>query len=238
MTTPKQLARTLFKYSRRHPELQASKFVIPQVPGTIARSRRVKGVFEVMLTSKKYMLPIFLFHPYGAGAAVAVYVQHWHFNPGKDAPILDSKHQLGAALTSADRHTLREQLDELVRAASSTDADAADRHWTSLHAGAEPALDDAGGPTLQVSKGGEVTSVGIARSNILNVSAGSEFAAGLVKARLREELKSAAAQKTTRADVESDLVLLRQLLAPQAEGLASTAAVATESRTLSSEAAR
>jgi hypothetical protein len=33
-----------------------------------------------------------------------------------------------------------------------------------------------------------------------------------VRARLREELKSAAAPKTTRADVESDLVLLQQLL--------------------------
>jgi hypothetical protein len=238
VTTPKQLARTLSKYSGRHPELRRSKFVIPQVPGTIARSKRVKGVFEVMLTSKKYMLPIFLFHPYGAGVAVAVYVQHWHFNPGKDALILDSKHQLGAALTSADRRAGQDHLEELVGAASATDIVADERHWTSLHAVAEPALDEAGGPTLQVSEGGEVTSVGIARANILNVPAGSEFAAGLVKARLREELKSAAAQKTARADVESDLVLLQQLLAPQAEGLASIAPVAIESRTLSSEAAR
>ena len=236
VTTPKQLARTLSKYSGRHPELRPSKFVIPQIPGTIARSKRVKGVFEVMLTSKKYMLPIFLFHPYAAGAAVAVYVQHWRFNPGKNALILDSKHQLGAALTSADRRAVQDQLEELVGAASATDIVADERHWTSLHAVAEPALDDAGGPTLQVSEGGEVTSVGITRANILNVPAGSEFAAGLVKARLREELKSAAAQKTARADVENDLVLLQQLLAPQAEGLASTAA--TESRTLSSEAAR
>jgi hypothetical protein len=223
VTTPKQLGRTLSKYSRRHPELQPARFVIPQIPGTIARSKRVKGVFEVMLTSKKYMWPIFLFHPYAAGAAVAVYVQHWHFNPGKGALILDSKHQLGAALTSADRRAAQEQLEDLVQAASSADADADERHWTSLHAAAEPALDAIGGLTLQMRVDGEVTSVGIARSNILDVTAGSEFAAGLVKARLREELKSAAAQKTARADVESDLLLLQQLLAPQAKGLASTA---------------
>ena len=217
VTTPKQLARTLSKYSRHHPELQTSTFVIPQVPGTIARSKRVKGVFEVMLTSKKYMLPIFLFHPYAAGAAVAVYVQHWHFNPGKNALILDSKHQLGAALTSTDRRAVQDQLEKLVRAASSTDAGADERQWRSLHAAAEPALDASGGPTLQVRVGGEVTSVGIARSNILNVPAGSEFAAGLVKARLREELKSAAAQKTARADIESDLVLLAATAGAAAE---------------------
>jgi len=238
VTTPKQLARTLSKYGRHHPDLQTSSFVIPQAPGTIARSKRVKGVFEVMLTSKKYILPIFLFHPYAAGTAVAVYVQHWHFNPGKNALILDSKHQLGTALTSADRRAVHDELEKLVRATASTDAGVDERQWTSLHAAAEPALDAAGRPTLQVRESGEVTSVGIARSNILHIlndPTGSEFAAGLVKARLREELKSSAAQTTARADVESDLVLLQQLLAPQPKGLASTAGFATESGTLSSE---
>jgi hypothetical protein len=233
VTTPKQLGRTLSKYTRRHPELQASKFVIPQVPGTIARSKRVKGVFEVMLTAKKYMWPIFMFHPYAAGTAVAIYVQHWYFNPGKNALILDSEHQLGAALTGADRRIVQRQLDELVRASPLADSAADERHWMSLRIAADPAVDDAGAITLQVREGGEVTSVGIARSNILNVPAGSEFAAGLVKARLREELKSTAAQKTARADVESDLVLLRQLLAPQPRRLVSATDSDTESRTQS-----
>jgi len=210
VTTPKQLARTLSKYSHRHPELQTSTFVIPQVPGTIPRSKRVRGVLE------------------------CVYIGHCHFNPGKNALVLDSNHQLVAPLTSADRRLVQDQLEELIRAASSA-ADADKRQWTSLHVAAEPALDAAGGPTLQVREGGEVTSVGIARSNILNDPTGSEFAAGLMKARLREELKSNAAQKTARADVESDLVLLQQLLLPQPEGLARTTAFATEGRILSSE---
>jgi hypothetical protein len=86
-----------------------------------------------------------------------------------------------------------------------------------------------------VHERGEVTSVGIARSNILNDPTGSEFTAGLVQARLREELKATTAQKTARADVESDLVLLQQLLAPQRKGFASTPSFVTESRTLSLE---
>ena len=101
-------------------------------------------------------------------------------------------------------------------------ADRDDPHWASLHAAAEPSLDASGGPTLQVGAGGEVARVGIARANILSVPEGFEFAAGLVKARLREELKSTAARKTARADVESDLALLQQLLALQPGGLAST----------------
>ena len=230
VTTPKQMGRTLSKYLQRHPELQSSRFVIPQVPGTIARSKRVKGVFEVMLTAKKYMWPIFLFHPYAAGIAVAVYVQHWHFNPGKDVLILDAEHRLGAALTIADRRVVQEQLKELARAASSADADSGERQWTSLHAAAQPSLDATAGLTLRVSDGGEGTAVGITRSNILGVPAGSEFAVGLMKARLREELKSTAAHKTARADIESDLALLQQLLASQPIRSASPAVSDTESR--------
>jgi hypothetical protein len=196
----------------------------------------VRGTLEVILTSKKYMLPIFLFHPYAAGIAVAVYVGHWHFNPGRNAPILDSTHQLGVALRRADLRGVQDQLRELVRAASWASADRDERHWTFLHAAAEAALDDFGGPVLQVLVGGEVTSVGITRSNIPTDPTGSEFAAGLVEARLREELKSAAAQKTARTDVESDLVLLQQLLASQPKGLASTKGLTTESRALSSAA--
>jgi hypothetical protein len=221
VTTPKQLARTLSKFSRRHPELQLSRFVIPQVPGAIPRSKRVKGVFEVMLTAKKYMWPIFLFHPYATGVAVAVYVQHWHFNPGKNAPILDAKHELNAALTSKDRHVFQEQLEGTVRAAAAAEIRAGDSQWTSLYAEAVPDLDDAGGPTLKVYVDGEITPVGIARSNVLNEPAGEEFAARIVEARLHEELKSAATRKTARVDVESDLALLRQLLVPQPKGLTS-----------------
>jgi hypothetical protein len=217
VTTPKQLARTLTHFSHRHPELQPSKFVIPQVPGTIPRSKRVKGVLEVMLTAKKYMWPIFLFHPYAASVAVAVYVQHWHFNPGKDAPILDAEHELNASLTSKDRRVFQEQLEEIVRAAAAAEISANERQWRSLYERAVPALDDDGGPTLKVEVDGEIMPVGIARSNVLHQPAGAEFAAGIVEARLREELKSTAIRKTAPVDVENDLALLRRLRAPQSK---------------------
>jgi hypothetical protein len=184
----------------------------------------MKGVFEVMLTAKKYMWPIFLFHPYAAGTAVAIYVQHWYFNPGKNAPILDANHQMSEPMTSADRRAGRDKLEELEQGMTVAVLDADARQWTSLHAAAEPVLDAAGGPMLRLRDGGDVTSVGIARSNILNVSEGTEFATGLVRARLREELKSSAARKTARADVENDLTLLQQLLGSQPQKLASTAA--------------
>jgi hypothetical protein len=55
---------------------------------------------------------------------------------------------------------------------------------------------------------------------------------GLVKARLHEELQSDATKKTARSDVESDLVLLQELLAAQPNELANTGSVATNSGAL------
>jgi hypothetical protein len=231
VTTPKQLARTLSKYSRRHPELQTSSFVIPQIPGMVPRSKPVHGVLECALTAKKYILPVFLLHPYIAGSLLAVHWGRGRFNPARNALILDSKHQLGASVTAADRRALADRLEELARASSSEDASADDRQWQLLHAAAEPDFDASGGPTLQVTVEGEVISVGITRTNIANISEGSEFAAGLVKARLRQELKTAAARKTTRTDLERDLALLQQLLALQPNGLASIAGSAAEGPT-------
>jgi hypothetical protein len=46
ITTPKQLARTLVRYSGYHPELQLSKLVIVQIPGSLPRSTAVHGVME------------------------------------------------------------------------------------------------------------------------------------------------------------------------------------------------
>ncbi|MGA7662283.1 MAG: hypothetical protein WBV97_20045, partial [Candidatus Sulfotelmatobacter sp.] len=54
ITTPKQTAKTMVKFSSRHPELAFSRYVIPQVPGSAARSTAVHGVVESFFKSKKY----------------------------------------------------------------------------------------------------------------------------------------------------------------------------------------
>jgi hypothetical protein len=59
-----------------------------------------------------------------------------------------------------------------------------------------------------------------------------------MEARLREELKSAAAKKTARADVESDLALLKQLLESQPKESASTGILTSESAALPSSASQ
>ncbi|HEX5234456.1 MAG TPA: hypothetical protein VFW25_03895 [Silvibacterium sp.] len=79
--TPKQTARSLQKYAKRHSDLEFTTFVIPQVPGTIHRSTPVHGVIESLVESKKYVLPLACLHPVIAASLLAVYFGNGRFHP-------------------------------------------------------------------------------------------------------------------------------------------------------------
>jgi hypothetical protein len=86
--TPKQIARSLVVYDKRHPELHATFFTIPQVPGTLHRSHSVDGVAEALVKSKKYVIPLTFFAPQVTGAAVAAFLVNGRLKLPKDAPDL------------------------------------------------------------------------------------------------------------------------------------------------------
>jgi hypothetical protein len=86
--TPKQAARCLVRYSKRHSDLQFSSFVITQVPGTVPRSGAVRSVLESLLKSKRYIVPLAplaILHPYLGGGLVVAWVEDGHFNPRRMA---------------------------------------------------------------------------------------------------------------------------------------------------------
>ena len=85
ITTPKRVARSIVKYSRWHPDLRFVSLVIPQVPGTIRRSRPVRGIAESVLKAKKYVIPLAFFQPYVAGSFAAAYLVDGQFKPNKNA---------------------------------------------------------------------------------------------------------------------------------------------------------
>ena len=213
VTTPKQLARTIVAYDRHHPEFHPADFVIPQVPGTLPRSKPVHGVLECAVTAKKYMLPIFVLHPYIAGTIIAGYWGHWRFNPAQNAMVLDARDELDPPLTRADRRNETSRMQEIDPAEVSSHREK-QAHWAAMLAAAQPALDASGMPVLQVRIEGEIRNIGVARANILDAPEGYEFAASLMAARLRDELKSAPARKAARGDIESDLTLLQRLSTP------------------------
>jgi hypothetical protein len=93
MMTPKQTAHSLQKYAKRHRDLEFTTFVIPQVPGTIHRSRPVHGVIESLIETKKYALPLALMHPAIAGSLVAVYFSDGRFHPGAQKEAVFDPHR-------------------------------------------------------------------------------------------------------------------------------------------------
>jgi len=82
--TPKQAAKSLLSYSKRHRDLQFSSFVIPQVPGSLARSAPVRGVLESLVRSKRYAVPLVslsVLHPLVGGSLAFAWLDDSRFNP-------------------------------------------------------------------------------------------------------------------------------------------------------------
>src|SRR5580658_4679102 len=81
--TPKQAARSLVSYSKRHRDLQFSVFVIPQVEGTVPRSRPVRGVLESLVKSKRYAVPLVsvaALHPLFGGSLAFAWIEGKRFD--------------------------------------------------------------------------------------------------------------------------------------------------------------
>jgi hypothetical protein len=82
--TPKQAAKSLLSYSKEHGDLQFSVFVIPQVEGTVPRSRPVRGVLESLVKSKRYAVPLVsvaALHPAVGGSLAFAWIEGGRFNP-------------------------------------------------------------------------------------------------------------------------------------------------------------
>jgi len=87
LMTPKQVARSLVKYGKEHPEAKMSAFVIPQVKGTVSRSHGVDGVAESLVKSKKYIIPLVVLNPEVSGAIVVAYLADGRLKMPKDARV-------------------------------------------------------------------------------------------------------------------------------------------------------
>lgn len=87
--TPKQAAKSLAHHARHHPALEFSAFQISQVPGSVPRSKHVDGVAEALLKSKKYVVPLAIFHPAFTGSLAVAYFAKGRFDPTRNAEVFD-----------------------------------------------------------------------------------------------------------------------------------------------------
>jgi hypothetical protein len=87
LMTPKQVARSLVKYGKKHPEVNMTAFVINQVPGTLPRSHPVDGVAESLVRSKKYLIPMTILAPELTGAGVVAYLTDGRLKLPEGTPV-------------------------------------------------------------------------------------------------------------------------------------------------------
>jgi hypothetical protein len=211
--TPKQAAKSLVHSGKRHPEMQLTTFIIPQVPG-LKRSKPVHGVIESVVLAKKYVTPVLLFHPFLVGTVEAAYWAGWRFNPSKGALVFDAnswdvsdpRNALERPLTNVERRSYERSLSDMRRA--STEAELPE--WEKLQATAEPQIDASGHPFLKTEMDGHTVLLGLSRGNALRLSAPPELTQQLVLTRLEHELKSGKPARASRRQIESDWKLLQR----------------------------
>ncbi|MGA9544974.1 MAG: hypothetical protein WBQ85_15475 [Candidatus Sulfotelmatobacter sp.] len=219
ITTPKQMAKTLIKFSAHHPRLEFSRFVIPQIPGSVARSTPVHGVVESFLKSKKYIVPSAVASPIFAGCVVAVYVGTGagHFNPSQQALVFNAERALEPPLGAEDRLSYQSELSHLmenrvVADPGSESAGARLEKWRHLLRDAAPEFDTQGRPVMLIPVGEQVVSVGVSESNILGSDAPQPIMQKLLEARLHAELRKGSPPKASESDITRDWNLLQKAM--------------------------
>ena len=215
ITTPKQMAKRLTKFSDRHPEIEFSRLIISQVPGSMPRSSAVHGVVESFFTSKKYLVPSVVVSPIFAGCVAAVYVGTGagHFTPTRNARVFVVGNDPERPLDKEDRRAYQLELKHFLAGAyPDKHRQNADKVWEKLQSKAKSGVDDQGRPVIQLQMGESSVQVGLAAANVLNGDAPPELVSQLLEARLQSELRGKSASLISEAEVSRDWLLLQKTI--------------------------
>lgn len=225
MTTPKQMAQTLIRFSGRHPELRFSRLVIPQVPGSMPRSTKVHGVVDSFFTSKKYIVPSAIASPVFAGCVFAVYVGSGtrHFDPAHDALVFARGGEPDLPLGRENRRAYEKELEGLLAETNEEDSPGQIRkEWARLQTRGQIEFDAQGRPVLRMQIGERIVRVGISADNILGSNAPPQVVRELLEARLEAELHRSPTPTVSQKDFARDWQLLQRARNAEQKELAGT----------------
>jgi hypothetical protein len=215
ITTPKQMAKMIAKFSARHPELHSSRLVIAQVPGSMPRSSTVHGVVESFFTSKKYIVPSAVVSPIFAGCVAAVYVGTGagHFEPARNAMVYVVGSDPEPPLGREDRRALQEQFKHYMAGVyPETTGQNADKSWERLQSKAVYDFDEQGRLVLRVQVGDNLVQIGASADNVLSGSASPQLVRQLLEARLQSELRHKSMLGVSETEIDRDWKLLQQAM--------------------------
>jgi hypothetical protein len=83
--TPKHLARSMVSLQKKHPEVRLRVLEIPQIPGTLRRSRPTRGISEFFLKTKRYSFTLAVIQPEAVIATLILYGSNGRFRLGTEA---------------------------------------------------------------------------------------------------------------------------------------------------------
>jgi hypothetical protein len=215
ITTPKQMAKRLIRFSDRHPELQFSRLIIAQIPGSMPRSSTARGVVDSFVRSKKYIVPSIVFAPIFAGCVAAVFVGTGagHFDAAHNAMVYVAGSNPERPLDREDVRAYQRQLDHFLADADQEKSELnPGKAWERLQSKAKTEVDDQGRPVLQIPVGDASVRIGVAADNVMSGDASPQLARELLAARLQLELRGKSAQGITETEVARDWQLLKQTL--------------------------
>jgi hypothetical protein len=224
ITTPKQTAKMLTRFSAHHPELQFSRLIISQVPGSMPRSTNVHGVVESFFKAKKYIVPSVVVSPLFAGCLAAVYVGTGagHFEPGRDARVFVVGGEPERPLGREDRRAYQQQMKHFLAGAyPEKPGRKVEKEWARLQSQAKTGVDEQGRPVLDVHVGESVVRVGVSADNILSGNAPPEMERQLLEARLQSELRRRSPQGLSEREIARDWELLQKTMAESDSPIAS-----------------
>jgi hypothetical protein len=214
ITTPKQIAKRLLKFSKSHSDLYFSTIVYAQVAGTMPRSTAVHGVVESFLKSKKYIVPSAIASPIFAGCVATVYVftGAGRFNPTANAPLF-SANGPELPLSREDRRAYQIELKHLL---AETHPETSGKHlekvWGHMQSRAKADLDEDDGPILQMRVGPQLVNVGVSAGNVFSTDTPPQVVEQLLEARLQTELNRKTQPHVSESEVARDWTLLREAM--------------------------
>ena len=101
LMTPKQVARSLAAYGQTHPDARFRVPEFPQLPGSLRRSRPVRGGAESGLKTKRYLATLLVIQPEVPATLTVLYLVHGRWQVGKGAQPVTPSEFASSTLTSS-----------------------------------------------------------------------------------------------------------------------------------------
>lgn len=219
VSTPKHAAKSLARYGKRHRDLEFTQFVIPQVPGSMKRSKPVRGVLESVFRAKKYAVVLAAFHPVIAGSVVSADLVGDTFGAGKNSLVFSMTGDPEAPPTNMQKRTYLEQLRSAQQQARRSGLAPSANQWRMFAQKSQPGYAADGQLVLRANNGNEIVELGITRRGIQNENSPARVQWDLMFSRLKQNLAPGRAPRISGSGLLQDWELFEKIDSAKHEAL-------------------